>query len=112
MINREQAQFLDDHGDDIYGLWEVRWYFDTNFPSLLPRQRRDFVAELIDKELLDFFIVQQDAGRTLVDKSVALELIEDEPNWLSPQETTRSELYYVKESSAGEILRRSVFPDL
>jgi hypothetical protein len=26
-MNEKEALFLDDHGDDLYGLWEAAWYF-------------------------------------------------------------------------------------
>jgi hypothetical protein len=110
MISRDQALFLDDHGDDVYGLWEVCWYLEDKHPFMSKLDQQIFLYELIERELLDLFIADWSIpSRRKVGKAEARSIVEDELSWLPPQEGRESGLCYVKESSSGERLRKAMF---
>jgi hypothetical protein len=113
MITREQASFLDNHADDLYGLWEAGWHFDS-IASSMPRDRqRTFLAELVGEGLVDVFRTSSvvERGGPLA-PALAVEIVKEPRNWLPPPEGFEGELYYIKESAKGAGVRRTHYPNL
>lgn len=113
MITKSQATFLDNHSDDLYGLWEVWWYFDKYSRSMPQVDRHIFLVELIRMGLVDVYWTnnREQRGAALT-PDVAYEKATDPSNWLPPMEGFQGNLVYLKESHKGAMLREKDFPDL
>jgi hypothetical protein len=102
----DEARLLDDTADDVYGLWEVDWWFNGDRPQWVREQRTAFVLNLVEQGLIDVFFGPLGMGGEPLDLSAALETLRIPESWRPPEPDTES-VYQVMTNAKGEAFVRA-----
>lgn len=112
-MNHDQAIFLDDHGDDIYGLWEVDSYFSLYYNCMSSIKRVEFLEALIDAGFIYLYRTNNLEVRGEPLKiDFAFKHVRNLSNWKSPTKNFKGPLIYLKESQNGAMQREKEFNEI
>jgi hypothetical protein len=112
-VTKEQALFLDDHADDIYGLWEILVYQPQNTELNNKNEIMLLVIDLVSQGLLGVFKTNNaaDPGSPL-DAYSAIEAVKNAVNWTRSEKSSSEDMIYIKESIYGAEMRIKEHPNI
>lgn len=93
-----EADFLEDHSDDIYGLWEINWYLEGKKIETMD-EKINFVIDLVERQLVDVFIADDPVnhGKAL-SSADALDTVKHLECWIEPKQDFHGSLCYISTS--------------
>lgn len=98
-MKKFEDDFLEDHSDDLYGLWEVKWYLDGKSVNTADKQMK-FVIDLVVRQLVDVFIADDPSNHgDALSSAAALDKVSDPEYWKAPEQGFRGSLCYISASS-------------
>ncbi|MES1971498.1 MAG: hypothetical protein V4472_03505 [Pseudomonadota bacterium] len=98
-MKKFEDDFLEDHSDDLYGLWEVKWYLDGKRAKTTDEQMR-FVIDLVSRQLVDVFIADDLSNHgDALSINAALDKVSDPECWKAPEQGFRGSLCYISAAS-------------
>ncbi|WP_233503314.1 hypothetical protein [Sphingomonas psychrotolerans] len=102
-----EANFLEDHSEDLYGLWEVRWYLDVKNVHTIDEQII-FLIDLVERRLVDVFIAYDPSNHgEALSRTPALDKVNDLGYWNAPEQGFRGPLCYISASQNGSSLQNA-----
>ena len=99
-ITDVEAELLNDISDDVYGLWEVDWFFNGRFPEWELDQRIDLLSSIVKRGLIDVFFGRMGTDLTPLPPNAALNAVRNPTNW-QPREPLEEPVLHVMTSNAG-----------
>jgi hypothetical protein len=106
VLTSEALALLDDVSDDVYGLWEVDWFFNGFRPTWEGAKRIELLADLIMHELVDVFFGRMEDDLDPLPRKSALTAVRNWDNWRSP-EGADPPVYLVMTNEAGQMARHA-----
>jgi hypothetical protein len=105
-ISIEEAALLDTNSDDVYGLWEVDWWFNGSHPTWEKGQRIDLLCSVVNRQLVDVFFGKMGTDLVPLPIGAALKAVRNWENW-SPREHIVQPVYHVMTNDAGLLALRA-----
>jgi hypothetical protein len=102
-LTEDEWALLDDVADDWYGLWEVDWWFNAAHPDWPFESRRDYLADLVGRGLIEIFFGTLGKESPPIEESAARAAISRPETWLPRTGATGDSVYHVSTSSQGQL---------
>lgn len=109
-LSDQVADLLDSHSDDVYGLWEVDWWFNGQCPTWNKERRIEFFTDVVERQLVDVFFGPMRDELNPLPMELAVVALGTWDNW-SPRCPLDQPVYHVMTNEAGVAALRAHMAD-